>query len=163
MAKVIEQEIIETTKSTFESFIASVEKAREDLEDVVKKGYDILGIEYEQADDGTEDAGGEASGEEEVDIDTLDIDGLLEVAEQYDVEIPKKTMIRGEDAVRDFIKTQLGIEDVAPEEEEEPAPTKKVGKKKVEEEDDDDEVASKIRTKLKTQIAKKGVAGKLKR
>ncbi len=131
-----EVEIVETEKSVFESFIASLESARDDMTSVITKGYEILGIEVEPT----------AAGEEEgVDINTLDLDGLLEAAESYDVQVPPKTVAKGEEAVREFLKEALGLEETTdetlPEEEEE-------------------EITTKVKAKLKQEIEKKRILKK---
>lgn len=137
MAKVKEKEveIIETEKSVFESFIASLEAARNDIDEVVKKGYEILGIETEET----------SEEEQEVDINDLDLDGLLEAAESYDVTVPNKIVAKGVEAVRSLLKEALGLEEEVSEGEEEEAP----------EEEEEEEIATKVKTKLKKEIEKK--------
>ena len=146
------QELVEVDKDSFENFIASLEGAKEALADSINQGYELLGIEV---------AGEEGAAEEgSVDLDDLDLDGLIDLAESENVELPRKTIAKGEKAVREFIAEALGAEETG---EEEPGEEEPGEGETGEGETGEEEPTIKVRKKLKAEIAKKTLPAKKKK
>jgi len=137
--EVADVETIPVETQAFEEFIASLEDAYNTIGNAINMGRELLGVEplAEGAEEAVEE--GEEEGPGDVDLNALDENGLLSLADEYKIEVPRK--LRTVNEIRDFLFDVFqggpkeiiegGVEEVAEEEvveEEAPPPPARVAR-----------------------------------